>query len=57
MRGRVDEVAEGDEGGGETDGGTIEGGDEDFRVGVEGAGDFEVVGYEVFEGFATDVGG
>jgi hypothetical protein len=57
VRGCVDEVAEGDEGGGETDGGTVEGGDEDFGVGVEGVCDVEVVRYEGLECFAADVGG
>jgi hypothetical protein len=33
--GRVDEVGEGDEGGGEADCGAVEGCDEDFGVGVE----------------------
>lgn len=55
MRGGVDEVGEGDEGGGEADGGAVESGDEDFRVGVEGVCYFEVVGDEVFERVAPDV--
>lgn len=53
----VDEVAEADDCGGETDCGAVEGGDEDFGVRVECVGDEEVVGYEGFEGFAPDVGG
>ena len=55
MRGGVDEVGEGDESGGETNGGAVESGDEDFRVGVEGVCYFEVVGDEVFERVAPDV--
>ena len=55
MRGCVDEVGEGDEGGGEADGGAVESGDEDFGVRVEGVCYFEVVGDEVFEGVAADV--
>lgn len=42
----VDEVRMGDEGGGEADGGAVEGCDEDFGVRVEGLGDVEVVGEE-----------
>lgn len=57
VRSCVYEVAEGDEGGGETDGGAVEGGDEDLGVGVEGVGDVEVVRYEGLEGFAVNVGG
>lgn len=34
----VDEVIERNEGGGEVDYGVVEGGDEDFGVGVEGVG-------------------
>lgn len=45
-RARVDEVGVGDEGGREADGGAVEGGDEDFGVGVEGLGYVEVVGEE-----------
>ena len=53
MRGGVDEVRESDEGGGETDGGAVKSGDEDFRVGVEGVCDFEVVGCEGLEPVAA----
>ena len=56
MRGCVDEVGEGDEGGGEADGRAVERGDEDFGVRVEGVRYFEVVGYEGLEGFAAGVG-
>lgn len=42
--GGVDEVGEGDEGGGEADGGAVERGHEDVGVRVEGVGDVEVVG-------------
>ena len=56
MGGGVDEVGEGDEGCGEADGGAVESGDEDFRVRVEGVCYFEVVGDEVLEGVAADVG-
>lgn len=56
MRGSVDEVGEGDEGGAEADGGAVERGDEDFRVRVEGVCDFEVVGHEAAEPVAARVG-
>lgn len=49
MRGGVDEVREGDEGGGEADGGAVQGRDEDFGVCVECVCDVEVVGYECAE--------
>lgn len=52
----VDEVAEGDEGGGEADGGAVKGSDEDFGVRVEGVCDEEVVGDEGLEHFAADIG-
>lgn len=52
----VYEVGEGDEGGGETDGGAVEGCDKDFWVRVEGIGYLEITGDEVPEGFAADVG-
>ena len=55
MRGGVDEVGEGDEGGGEADGGAVKSGDEDFRMCVESVCYFEVVGNEVAEGVAPDV--
>lgn len=57
MRGRVDEVGEGDQRGGEADGGAVERGDEDFRVRVEGVRDFEVVGREGAEPVLAGVGG
>lgn len=56
VRGRVDEVGEGDERGGEADRGSVQRRDEDLRVRVEGVGEFEVVGDEVAEGFAPDGG-
>ena len=56
MRSSVDEVAEGDESGGETDCRAVESGDEDFGVRVEGVCYFEIVGHEGSEGFAADVG-
>jgi len=46
VRRGVDEVAEGDESGGESNGGPVEGGDEDFGMRVEGVGYVEVVGDE-----------
>lgn len=49
MRGRVDEVGEAQEGGGEADGGAVEGGDEDLGVRVEGLGGVKVVGREARE--------
>lgn len=55
MRGGVDEVGEGDEGGREADGGAVKSGDEDFRVCVEGVCYFEIVGNKVAEGVAPDV--
>lgn len=53
MRSCVDEVREGDEGGGEADGGAVECHDEDLGVGVEGAGDVDVVGDEAAEDVAA----
>jgi hypothetical protein len=47
--GCVDEVGEGDEGGGEADCRAIEGCNEDFGVRVEGVGYVEVVCDEGFE--------
>lgn len=55
MRGTVDEVAEGGDGGGEADGRAVERADEEFGVRVEGVGDVEVVGYEGLEPGAADV--
>lgn len=52
----VYEIAEGDEGRGEADYGPVERGDEDFRVGVEGVCDFEVVGDEGGEPLAAGGG-
>lgn len=45
----VDEVGEGDQGGGETDGGAIERRHQDLGVRVEGVGDVQVVGDEALE--------
>lgn len=55
MRSCVDEVGECDQGGGETDGGTVECGYEDLGVRVEGMCDVEVVGDEVLEPVAANV--
>lgn len=44
VRGAVDEVGVGDQGGGEANDGAVEADDEDLGVGVEGLGDIEVVG-------------
>ena len=57
MRCGVDEVCEGDEGGGEPDYGAVEADDEDLGVGEEGVGYVEVVGYEGAEPEGVDVGG
>lgn len=58
MRGGINKIREGDEGGGEADGRAVEGGDEDFGVRVEGVCDVEVVGYEAAEDlFAHGLGG
>ena len=46
VRGRVDEVSERSEGGGETDGGPVHGDDEDLGVRVEGVREVEVVDHE-----------
>ena len=56
MRSAVDEVGEGDEGGGEADGGAVESRDEDLRVRVEGVCDVEVVGDEGAEPVFAEVG-
>lgn len=55
MRGGVNEVTEGDEGGGKPNSGSIEGGDEDFRMRVEGVGYFEVVGHEGAEPVTPEI--
>ena len=49
MRCAVDEVAECNKSGRETDRGAIKGGDEDLGMCVECAGDVEIVGDEVLE--------
>lgn len=56
VRGAVDEVRVRDQGGRETDDGPVERRDEDLGVRVEGVGDLEVVGDEVAQGLAADVG-
>lgn len=56
MRGAVYEVRPGDYGGGETDGRTVERGDENFWVCVEGVCYFDVVGDEGGEPGFTEVG-
>lgn len=53
----VDEVAEGYEGSGKADGGTIESGDQDLGMCVEGIGDFKIVRYKVLECFAANISG
>lgn len=53
--GGVNEVGEADEGGGEAYGGTVEGCDEDFGVGVEGLGGVDVVGDESGEPLLVEV--
>jgi hypothetical protein len=58
VRERVDEVGEGDEGGGEADCRAVERGDEDLGVRVEGVRDVQVIGDEGFEpGLALVDGG
>jgi len=56
VRGAVYEVRPGDYGGGETDGRTVERGDENFWVCVEGVCYFDVVGDEGGEPGFTEVG-
>jgi hypothetical protein len=51
----VDEVGEGNKGGGETNGGAVECCDEDFGVRVEGLCDVQVVGYKALEPMAVYV--
>ena len=51
----VDEVRVCDQGSGETNGGAIEGSDQELGEIGERAGDIEVVGYEALQGAATDV--
>ena len=57
----VDEVGERGQGGRKTDDGTIERGDQDLGVGVEGMGYLEVVGHEAAEeveaGWSSGCGG
>ena len=53
MRRGVDEIGEGDQRGGETDGGPVERGDEDLGVCVEGVRDVEVVADEGSEPVAA----
>lgn len=53
VRGGVDEVGEGDEGGGEADRGAVQRRDEDLGVVVEGAGDVDVVGDEAADEVAA----
>lgn len=43
MRGSINEVCMGDQGGRETDGRAIEGDNQDLGVGVEGARDVDIV--------------
>lgn len=56
VRRAVDEVGRGDERGGEPDDGAVEADDEDLGVRGEGVGDVEVVGHEVLEPVAVEVG-
>lgn len=51
----VDEVRHADQRGRDPNDGAIEGGDEDFAVGVEGLGEVEVVGGEGLEGLFEEV--
>lgn len=57
MRCAVDEVRPGDYGGGKTDCGPVEGGNEDFGVRGEGVRYGEVVGDEAAEPVVVGVGG
>lgn len=56
MWGAVDEVGEGDQSRGETDGRAVEGCDEDFGVRIECICDVEIVGDEGAEPFAAGIG-
>lgn len=56
MRRAVDEIGVRDERGGETYDWAVERRDEDLRMGVEGIGDLEVVGYEIAQAPAAHVG-
>lgn len=53
MGSRIYEVAESDQRGREADRGTIECGDQDLRVGIEGVGNLKISSDKVFEGFAV----
>lgn len=55
MRGCIDEVTEGDEGGGKPNSRSIESGDENLRVRIEGVGYFEVVGHEGAEPVTAEI--
>ena len=55
MRDAIDEIREGDEGGGKADCGTVESCDENLGMRVEGLGYVEVVGDEVAEPCAAGV--
>lgn len=55
MRGRVYEVAPGDQRCRKADGGTVQGGDQDLGEGVEDAGYVQVVGDEGFQPVSSDV--
>ena len=55
MRSSVDEVRKCNEGGRESNRRAIECSDEDLGVGVEGVGDFEVVGYKTSQGLAAEI--
>ena len=55
MRGCIDEITVCDEGGGKTNGGSIEGGYQDLGVGVESIGDLKVVGDEGAEPVPAEI--
>jgi len=57
MRSRVDEIRKGDKGCGEPDDGAVERDDKDLGMGVEGAGDIDIVGDEAAEDVAASGGG
>lgn len=56
MRGAVNEIGMRDQRGGEAYDGAVERRDEDFRMGVEGVCDLQVVGDKIPQRVAADVG-
>ncbi len=56
MRGRINEIAEGNQGGRETNCRAIESRDEDFRMCVKGVSNVKVIGDEGAEPMTPEVG-